>query len=133
MFFFFKNIQVSHILLCSWFWSTLLWFFTPLSCTCLLSLSLCDHKQPFYLLLFSMILLLVYMDVCECVCAYVCVVLKKCIQCPEFKNDAAIFVIHLCNTCTCMCTKTSKICKIHTTKMWKIVYLNWCVVWKGWV
>lgn len=48
---------------------------------------------------------------CECVC--VCVMLQKCIQCLRFKNITAIPVIHLCKTCTCVCTKTSKICKIH--------------------
>lgn len=51
----------------------------------------------------------VHVNVCVCVC----VMLQKCIQCLRFKNITAIPVIHLCKTCTCVCTKTSKICKIH--------------------
>lgn len=74
-FFFFKNIQVSHILLCSWFWSTLLWFFffTVLHLSTF-TFSLWSFIAAYFLLLFSTMLLLVclnvdvYVSVCVCVC-----------------------------------------------------------------
>lgn len=113
-FFLFKNIQVSHILLCSWFWSTLLWFFF-LHC-----LAPVYFHFLFVIIYSSLFLLTVFNDVaawlseCGCSCECVCVLcFKKCIQCLRFKNITAIPVIHLCKTCTCVCTKTSKICKIH--------------------
>lgn len=113
-FFLFKNIQVSHILLCSWFWSTLLWFFF-LHC-----LAPVYFHFLFVIIYSNLFLLTVFNDVaawlseCGCSCECVCVLcFKKCIQCLRFKNITAIPVIHLCKTCTCVCTKTSKICKIH--------------------
>lgn len=74
----------------------------------------------FVIIYSSLFLLTVFNDVaawlseCGCSCECVCVLcFKKCIQCLRFKNITAIPVIHLCKTCTCVCTKTSKICKIH--------------------
>lgn len=123
-FFFFKNIQVSHILLCSWFWSTLLWFFF-LHC-----LAPVYFHFLFVIIYSSLFFVTVFNNVAACLseCGCLCECLCVCVQC--FKNAFNVLNLRIslqylssiliCKTCICMCTKTSKICKIHTTNKWKI-------------
>lgn len=136
VFFFFKNIQVSHILLCSWFWSTLLWFFffTVLHLSTF-TFSLWSFIAAYFLLLFSTMLLLVclnvdvYVSVCVCVCV--------CVQC--FKNAFNVLNLRISlQYLSSIYVKRVHVCVQRHPKFAKSIPLTsgrlvCTVVWKGWI
>lgn len=132
MFFFFKNIQVSHILLCSWFWSTLLWFFffTVLHLSTF-TFSLWSFIAAYFLLLFSMMLLLVCLNVD--VYVSVCV----CVQC--FKNAFNVLNLRISlQYLSSIYVKRVHVCvqrhpKFAKSKPLTSGRLVCTVVWKGWI
>lgn len=131
-FFFFKNIQVSHILLCSWFWSTLLWFFffTVLHLSTF-TFSLWSFIAAYFLLLFSTMLLLVCLNVD--VYVSVCV----CVQC--FKNAFNVLNLRISlQYLSSIYVKRVHVCVQRHPKFAKSVPLTsgrlvCTVVWKGWI
>lgn len=130
--FFFKNIQVSHILLCSWFWSTLLWFFffTVLHLSTF-TFSLWSFIAAYFLLLFSMMLLLVCLNVD--VYVSVCV----CVQC--FKNAFNVLNLRISlQYLSSIYVKRVHVCVQRHPKFAKSIPLTsgrlvCTVVWKGWI
>lgn len=132
MVFFFKNIQVSHILLCSWFWSTLLWFFffTVLHLSTF-TFSLWSFIAAYFLLLFSMMLLLVCLNVD--VYVSVCV----CVQC--FKNAFNVLNLRISlQYLSSIYVKRVHVCVQRHPKFAKSIPLTsgrlvCTVVWKGWI
>lgn len=133
-FFFFKNIQVSHILLCSWFWSTLLWFFffTVLHLSTF-TFSLWSFIAAYFLLLFSMMLLLVCLNVDVYVSVCVCV----CVQC--FKNAFNVLNLRISlQYLSSIYVKRVHVCVQRHPKFAKSIPLTsgrlvCTVVWKGWI
>lgn len=133
-FFFFKNIQVSHILLCSWFWSTLLWFFffTVLHLSTF-TFSLWSFIAAYFLLLFSMMLLLVCLNVDVYVSVCVCV----CMQC--FKNAFNVLNLRISlQYLSSIYVKRVHVCVQRHPKFAKSIPLTsgrlvCTVVWKGWI
>lgn len=131
-FFFFKNIQVSHILLCSWFWSTLLWFFffTVLHLSTF-TFSLWSFIAAYFLLLFSTMLLLVCLNVD--VYVSVCV----CVQC--FKNAFNVLNLRISlQYLSSIYVKRVHVCVQRHPKFAKSIPLTsgrlvCTVVWKGWI
>lgn len=134
VFFFFKNIQVSHILLCSWFWSTLLWFFffTVLHLSTF-TFSLWSFIAAYFLLLFSMMLLLVCLNVDVYVSVCVCV----CMQC--FKNAFNVLNLRISlQYLSSIYVKRVHVCVQRHPKFAKSIPLTsgrlvCTVVWKGWI
>lgn len=134
VFFFFKNIQVSHILLCSWFWSTLLWFFffTVLHLSTF-TFSLWSFIAAYFLLLFSMMLLLVCLNVDVYVSVCVCV----CVQC--FKNAFNVLNLRISlQYLSSIYVKRVHVCVQRHPKFAKSIPLTsgrlvCTVVWKGWI
>lgn len=133
-FFFFKNIQVSHILLCSWFWSTLLWFFffTVLHLSTF-TFSLWSFIAAYFLLLFSTMLLLVCLNVDVYVSVCVCV----CVQC--FKNAFNVLNLRISlQYLSSIYVKRVHVCVQRHPKFAKSIPLTsgrlvCTVVWKGWI
>lgn len=134
VFFFFKNIQVSHILLCSWFWSTLLWFFffTVLHLSTF-TFSLWSFIAAYFLLLFSTMLLLVCLNVDVYVSVCVCV----CVQC--FKNAFNVLNLRISlQYLSSIYVKRVHVCVQRHPKFAKSIPLTsgrlvCTVVWKGWI
>lgn len=132
--FFFKNIQVSHILLCSWFWSTLLWFFffTVLHLSTF-TFSLWSFIAAYFLLLFSTMLLLVCLNVDVYVSVCVCV----CVQC--FKNAFNVLNLRISlQYLSSIYVKRVHVCVQRHPKFAKSIPLTsgrlvCTVVWKGWI
>lgn len=133
-FFFFKNIQVSHILLCSWFWSTLLWFFffTVLHLSTF-TFSLWSFIAAYFLLLFSTMLLLVCLNVDVYVSVCVCVG----VQC--FKNAFNVLNLRISlQYLSSIYVKRVHVCVQRHPKFAKSIPLTsgrlvCTVVWKGWI
>lgn len=132
--FFFKNIQVSHILLCSWFWSTLLWFFffTVLHLSTF-TFSLWSFIAAYFLLLFSTMLLLVCLNVDVYVSVCVCVG----VQC--FKNAFNVLNLRISlQYLSSIYVKRVHVCVQRHPKFAKSIPLTsgrlvCTVVWKGWI
>lgn len=132
--FFFKNIQVSHILLCSWFWSTLLWFFffTVLHLSTF-TFSLWSFIAAYFLLLFSTMLLLVCLNVDVYVSVCVCVG----VQC--FKNAFNVLNLRISlQYLSSIYVKRVHVCVQRHPKFAKSIPLTsgrlvCTVVWMGWI
>lgn len=131
--FFFKNIQVSHILLCSWFWSTLLWFFF-LHC-----LAPVYFHFLFVIIYSSLFFVTVFNNVAACLseCGCLCECLCVCVQC--FKNAFNVLNLRISlQYLSSIYVKRVHVCVQRHPKFAKSIPLTsgrlvCTVVWKGWI